>query len=269
VIESIIKSIFWDADRKKIKKYSEDVKAIRALEEDYSSLSLDDIKSRVAEIKVFFEWLNFETDEGTHAISKQLNSVKHEVAALWLRACTLISGKKYTLSNGKEFEWNMLPYDVQIIGWFAIHEGNVAEMKTWEWKTLVATLPAFLNALTGNTVHIVTVNDYLAERDALEMWILYEALGLSVWVVTHNQSKEQKQENYKKDIIYATNNELGFDFLRDNMVVDLDNKSMSPKFFAIIDEVDSILIDEARTPLINRYQKTWGNALNRKYLYIR
>jgi len=213
-------------------------------------MTLGDIQARVQKLKALFEDYDFETAEGTKEISKILNEIKHEVAALWLKTCSLISGKSYDLGNGKNVDWNMLPYDVQIIGGLAIHEGHVAEMKTWEWKTLVATLPAFLNALTGNTVHIVTVNDYLAERDALEMGILYEALGLQVWVITHNQSKEQKQENYKKDIIYATNNELGFDFLRDNMVVDLDNKSMSPKFFAIIDEVDSILIDEARTPLI-------------------
>jgi len=250
VIENIIKRIFWDADTKKIKKYSKDVEDIRGLEKWLSQSSLEDLQKRIGEIKASFEGISFENEEGTKALKQWLESIKHEAAAIWLRTCTLISGKNYTLENGKEMEWNMLPYDVQIIWGLAIHEGHVAEMKTWEWKTLVATFPAFLNALSGNTIHIVTVNDYLAERDAMEMSILYTALSMTTWVITHNQSKEQKQENYKKDIIYATNNELGFDFLRDNMVTDLKNKSMSPKFFAIIDEVDSILIDEARTPLI-------------------
>lgn len=115
---------------------------------------------------------------------------------------------------------------------------------------MVATLPAYLNALTGNSVHIVTVNDYLASRDAEEMGILYNMLGLTVGVITHMQSKEEKKSAYECDVLYATNNELGFDYLRDNMVISLDQKVQSPLFFGIIDEVDSILIDEARTPLI-------------------
>lgn len=250
VIENIIRSIFWDADVKKLKKYTKDVEKVRLLEQEMQSITLKGIKDRVMEMRASFENLDFETIEWTKAIWEGLESIKHEAAAIWLRACSLILWKSYTLWNGKEAEWNMLPYDVQIIGGLSIHEGHVAEMKTGEWKTLVATFPAFLNALTWSTVHIVTVNDYLAERDAHEMEILYNALGMSVWVVAHNQTKAEKQENYKKDVIYATNNELGFDYLRDNMVTEAQNKSMSPKFFAIIDEVDSILIDEARTPLI-------------------
>ncbi len=250
MIEKIITRIFGDPDKKKIKKYKKDLEKIRNLEADFSSYSLSEIQSRTNEIKIRFQDIRFENPEESKRLSQELEAVKHEAAALWLVACKLISWKSYTLSNGREFEWNMLPYDVQIIGALAIHDGNVAEMKTGEWKTLVATLPAYINALSGNTVHIVTVNDYLAGRDAEEMWILYTALGMSVWVITHAQQKEQKRENYKRDIIYATNNELGFDYLRDNMVVELENKTMSPRFFAIIDEVDSILIDEARTPLI-------------------
>ena len=123
-------------------------------------------------------------------------------------------------------------------------------MKTGEWKTLVATLPAYLNALTGNPVHIVTVNDYLASRDSEEMGVLYKTLGLTVWVVNNGQDNITKKEAYTSDIVYATNNELGFDYLRDNMVIKKENKAQSKLFFAIIDEVDSILVDEARTPLI-------------------
>lgn len=223
---------------------------IRELEIQLSHYSLEDIQKRTSELKEKFKDIDFHTAEGTKKTQEILAEIKHEAWALWLRACACINGKEFSLEDGRTMSWNMLPYDVQIIGWLAIHDWNVAEMKTGEWKTLVATYPAYLNALTGNSVHIVTVNDYLAGRDALEMGVLYWALGLTTGVITHNQSKEQKQENYKKDIIYATNNELGFDYLRDNMVTDIKNISMSPKFFAIIDEVDSILIDEARTPLI-------------------
>ncbi len=250
MLEQIIKSIFGDPDAKKIKKYKKDLAHIRELEKKYEDMSLEEIKARNSEIKASFKDIDFETPEWTKALKEGLEEIKHEAAALWLLACKHISGKTYSLSNRKEFEWNMLPYDVQILGWLAIHEGHVAEMKTGEGKTLVATYPAYLNALSWNTVHIVTVNDYLASRDAEEMGILYNALGLKVGVITHEQTKEEKKENYSRDIIYATNNELGFDYLRDNMVTDIQNKSMSKKFFAIIDEVDSILIDEARTPLI-------------------
>lgn len=250
MIESIIKTIFGDSDTKKVKKYTKDLEKIRSLKEDFNSMSLSDIAARTAEIKKDFSVFNFETPEGTQEIKKKLEEVKYEAAALWLKACELLSGKDHEMENGNSLHWNMLPYDVQIIGGLAIHEGNVAEMKTGEWKTLVATFPAYLNALTGNGVHIVTVNDYLANRDAMEMGILYKALGLTVWVIAHGQSRDEKRDNYARDIIYATNNELGFDYLRDNMAIDIKNISQGKKFFAIIDEVDSILIDEARTPLI-------------------
>ncbi len=250
MLEKIIKTIFWDPDAKKVKRYKKEVAQIRELEKSFSTMTLEDIQKRNQEIKASFEGVDFETPNGTQALKEGLESIKFEAAALWLRACSLITGQTFVLPSGKEIVWNMLPYDVQIMGWLAIHEGNVAEMKTGEGKTLVATFPAYLNALSGNTVHIVTVNDYLASRDAEEMWILYWALGMTVGIITHNQARNEKQENYARDIIYGTNNELGFDYLRDNMVTDMKNKAMSRKFFAIIDEVDSILIDEARTPLI-------------------
>lgn len=250
MIDTFIQKIFGDLDSKKLKKYGKDLEKIRKLEAEYENMSLEDIQKRSQEIKTSFENLEFESEDGTKAISEWLESIKHEAGALWLQACSLLSGKTHDLENGNTLEWNMLPYDVQVIGGLAIHDGNVAEMKTGEWKTLVATFPAYLNALTGNPVHIVTVNDYLAERDAMEMGVLYKALGMSVGVISHGQDRSQKKENYSKDIIYATNNELGFDYLRDNMAIEAENMSMGKRFFAIIDEVDSILIDEARTPLI-------------------
>ena len=141
-------------------------------------------------------------------------------------------------------------FDVQLIGGMALHEGKIAEMRTGEGKTLVATLPAYLNALTGNGVHLITVNDYLANRDAHWMGPLYEFLGISVGVIRSGQAPEQKAAAYSADIIYGTNNEFGFDYLRDNMAFTMDDRMQGQLAFAIVDEVDSILIDEARTPLV-------------------
>ena len=141
-------------------------------------------------------------------------------------------------------------FDVQLIGGMVLHEGKIAEMKTGEGKTLVATLPAYLNALAGRGVHIVTVNDYLARRDAEWMGPIYRALGLTVGVIVHDLDDVQRRAAYAADITYGTNNEFGFDYLRDNMKYDLADCVQRGHQFAIVDEVDSILIDEARTPLI-------------------
>ncbi len=250
MIDTIIKKIFWDIDTKKLKQYNKELQKIKALESKYSNFTESDIKKQTQEFQKLFEWLDFRDPEDSKKILALLEEIKCDAFALVKHACTLLNGKTFTLSNGKTFDWNMVPYDVQLIGALAINDGNIAEMKTWEWKTLVATLPSYLNALTGNSVHIVTVNDYLANRDAEEMWILYNFLWMSAGVVDHSQNKEAKKEAYQKNVVYATNNELGFDYLRDNMVTKKENKVQSPLFFAIIDEVDSILIDEARTPLI-------------------
>src|ERR1700675_3086152 len=145
---------------------------------------------------------------------------------------------------------NMRHFDVQLIGGVVLHEGKIAEMKTGEGKTLVATLPAVLNALTGRGVHIVTVNDYLARRDAEWMGPLYRALGLSVGVIVHDLDDAQRRMAYSADVTYGTNNEFGFDYLRDNMKYDLAECVQRGHHFGVVDEVDSILIDEARTPLI-------------------
>lgn len=153
----------------------------------------------------------------------------------------------------REASWRVLGmkhFPVQIVGGIVLHQGRIAEMKTGEGKTLVATLPAYLNALTGNGVHIVTVNDYLAKRDSEWMGKLYNFLGLSVGLIIHDKDNAQRKEAYAADITYGTNNEMGFDYLRDNMVIYKENKVQRGHAFAIVDEVDSILIDEARTPLI-------------------
>ena len=141
-------------------------------------------------------------------------------------------------------------FDVQLIGGMVLHEGGIAEMKTGEGKTLVATLPVYLNALAGKGVHVVTVNDYLARRDAEWMGQIYRFLGLSVGVIVHGLDDDERQQAYACDITYGTNNEFGFDYLRDNMKYELAQMAQRGHYYAIVDEVDSILIDEARTPLI-------------------
>lgn len=194
--------------------------------------------------------MDFKKPEDYAQIKKQLEEIKYEVFALHRRAATLICGQTFTLSDGREIVWNMIPYDVQLLGALSLHDGNISEMRTGEGKTLVATIAASLNAIAGYPVHIVTVNDYLAQRDSAEMRVIYDALGLTVGVVIHDQMPREKQEAYRCDIVYATNNELGFDYLRDNMVGSVERRAMGPLFYAIVDEVDSILVDEARTPLI-------------------
>ena len=173
-----------------------------------------------------------------------------EAFAVVARACNLLTGTKYE-AEGIEFVWEIKdPFDVQIIGGVALHKGNVAEMRTGEGKTFVCTMPIYLNALIGKGVHVVTVNDYLARRDAAWMGKLYETLGLKVGVILHDKNHEQRQEAYGCDVTYGTNNEFGFDYLRDNMAVSKDRQVQRGLHYAIVDEVDSILIDEARTPLI-------------------
>lgn len=204
-------------------------------------------KRKLHEFQSKFEGLDL--DEDIKEIKERLNGIKHEALALHRRACEIIHGQVFEFGEEK-IEWNMIPYDVQVLGALALNDGNIAEMRTGEGKTLVATLAAYLNALVGHPVHVVTVNDYLARRDAKEMSIIYNTLGLSVGVITHNQSFQDKKISYSANVVYATNNELGFDYLRDNMASDENNRVMKRKWFAIVDEVDSILVDEARTPLI-------------------
>jgi len=133
VIESIINSVFWDPDKKKLKKYGKDLAIIRELEQKFSHMSLEDIQKRNKEIISSFQDIGFSTESGSKAVIEWLESVKHEAGALWLIACRLISGKDHELTGGKTFHWNMIPYDVQVMGWLALHDGNIAEMKTWEW----------------------------------------------------------------------------------------------------------------------------------------
>ena len=199
----------------------------------------DAIRDRLAELD----------DEEREIISEVLDEILPEAFAVVKDACRRLVGKKWNVADTPTL-WEMVPYDVQLIGGIVLHEGKIAEMATGEGKTLVATLPLYLNALTGRGAHLVTVNDYLARRDCEWMGKVYEFLGLTSAFITHDMNNDQRRDAYRADITYGTNNEFGFDYLRDNMAVRLDDKVQRRHNYAIVDEVDSVLIDEARTPLI-------------------
>jgi preprotein translocase subunit SecA len=192
-----------------------------------------------------------------------LREILPEAFATVREACRRLVGTKVVVT-GHEMEWDMVPYDVQLIGGIVLHEGKIAEMATGEGKTLVATLPIYLNALTGHGAQLVTVNNYLARRDSQWMGHLYRFLGLTVGCIDDTEpSTPERREAYLCDVTYGTNNEFGFDYLRDNMVFAKEQRVQREHHYAIIDEVDSILIDEARTPLI--ISGPVGNEDDRKY----
>ncbi|MTW86374.1 preprotein translocase subunit SecA [Virgibacillus dakarensis] len=220
----LLKKIFGDGNQKQLNRYQKIVDKIEALEPDYERLTDDELKNKTEEFKERYQ------------NGESLDDMMVEAYAVVREASKRVLG--------------MRPFPVQLMGAIALHEGNIAEMKTGEGKTLASTLPAYLNALSGNGVHIVTVNEYLADRDAREMGELFGFLGLTVGLNGNGLSKEEKRDAYYCDITYGTNNEYGFDYLRDNMVLYKEQMVQRPLNFAIIDEVDSILIDEARTPLI-------------------
>ncbi len=229
-------SRLFDHENKELKKFEKQALEIEALEEEYSKLSDDELKGKTALFKDRLEK------------GETLEDILVEAYATAREAAYRVIGEK--------------PFHVQLLGALAIHYGNIAEMKTGEGKTLTAVLPAYLNALTGNGVHIITVNEYLASRDAEWMGGIHRFLGLTVGVNLRELSPKEKQEAYHCDILYSTNNEIGFDYLRDNMVIRKEDRVQRPLSFAIIDEVDSVLIDEARTPLIIS-----GGQMNNASLY--
>ncbi len=252
MIHSFLKKILGDPSDKKLKSYTKLLPEFHRIEAEMSEkyTTLESVQARIAELRAPDGRFDIRSEDFRTEVNAFLSEIRFEVFALHRIACRLISGKSFELSDGKSIVWNMIPYDVQIIGAISLVDGNISEMRTGEGKTLVATIAATLGAMAGFPVHIVTVNDYLAKRDAAEMGIIYGALGLSTGVITHDISPEAKRTEYLADVVYATNNELGFDYLRDNMVSSLERRVMGPLYFAIVDEVDSILVDEARTPLI-------------------
>ena len=193
------------------------------------------------------------SDEYAALTDEQLRAKTDEFKQRYAEGASLDDLLPEAFATAREASWRVLgmkPFRVQLIGGIVLHQGRIAEMKTGEGKTLVAVLPAYLNALTGEGVHIVTVNDYLARRDSEWMGKVYRFLGLSVGLIVHDMSSAERQQAYAADITYGTNNEMGFDYLRDNMAIYKSQMVQRGHAFAIVDEVDSILIDEARTPLI-------------------
>jgi len=275
---NIFTSLFGDPTIKVLHRYQKDLLKIKIIEEEYQKTidTVEAVQAKTLEFKERFvpirlafvtEKDRIENDTSlsleektdltkqnhkTYIASREamVQSLRFEALALHRRACEIIYNQEFTLPDDSKKVWNMIPFDVQIVGALTLNGGNIPEMRTWEGKTLVATLAAYLNALSGDPVHVVTVNEYLSRRDAQEMGIIYGTLGMRTGVVANGQSTSQKKEQYNHDIVYVTNTELGFDYLRDNMARSLADQVMSRKAFGIIDEVDSILIDEARTPLI-------------------
>ena len=239
-IDKLVARFIGTKHERDIKKLQPLVAAINAREAEVKALSDEELKNRFSELKTQVREQLKDADPGDPGF-RELMQRAFEPAIVPAFALVREAGRRFL---------NMRHFDVQLIGGMVLHEGKIAEMKTGEGKTLVATLPAALNALAGRGVHIVTVNDYLARRDAEWMSPLFRALGLSVGVIVHDLDDEQRRAAYGADITYGTNNEFGFDYLRDNMKYDLANCVQRGHHFAIVDEVDSILIDEARTPLI-------------------
>jgi preprotein translocase subunit SecA len=224
MVSGLLKKIIGSRNDRLLKQYRKTVNDINSLEQQFEGLSDEQLQAKTAELKALL------------AQGKTLDEILPTAFALVREA------SKRTLK--------MRHFDVQMVGGIALHQGKIAEMRTGEGKTLTATLPVFLNALSGRGVHVITVNDYLAKRDAEWMATIYRFLGLSVGINLSQMSHEEKQQAYGADITYGTNNEFGFDYLRDNMVHDIGQRVQRGLNFAIVDEVDSILIDEARTPLI-------------------
>jgi preprotein translocase subunit SecA len=224
VFTNLLTGLFGSRNQRLLKQYQLQVRAANALEPQMQALDDAALKARTEDLKVRYK------------SGGSLDPLIPEAFAVVREAARRTLGMRH--------------FDVQLIGGIALHQGKIAEMRTGEGKTLVATLAAYLNALTGDGVHIVTVNEYLAQRDADWMGPIYRFLGLTVGVIKSGQSTEEKRAAYAADITYGTNNEFGFDYLRDNLAFRVEDRAQRKLAFAVVDEVDSILIDEARTPLI-------------------
>src|SRR5574344_588846 len=235
---NLLKTILGTKNDRDLKRLQPTVAKINEIENSYQALSEEQLRAKTQEFK------------DRVAKGESLDSVLCEAFAVPKNACRRLCGTSRDVC-GHTLTWDMVPFDVQLIGGIVLHQGKIAEMQTGEGKTLVATLPLYLNALSGKNVRLVTVNDYLARRDAQWMGHVYEYLGLTVGCIQNYMGPSERREQYACDITYGTNSEFGFDYMRDNgMAVEPAQVVQSGHFFAIIDEVDSILIDEARTPLI-------------------
>ncbi|MBZ0263551.1 preprotein translocase subunit SecA [bacterium] len=265
----LLKKIFGDRHAKEVKKLLPIVDQINNIYEDLHDLSDEELKGKTDEFRAiiaekmdgFDRYVGIERDDPEREKKAKKNEVNYlqstlddllpEAFAVVKDACRRLKESEYTFeAAGTKLTWDMIPFDVQLIGGIVLHEGKIAEMATGEGKTLVATLPLYLNALAGRGCHLITVNDYLAKRDAEWMGQVYNFLGLSIGCILGQMPPKVRKQEYGADITYGTNNEFGFDYLRDNLSVDAENLVQRDHHYAIIDEVDSVLIDEARTPLI-------------------
>jgi len=259
----LLTKFFGTKSDREMKKLRPTLDKINQLYETLSSKTDEDLITRTQELKEFIINQRLEKAQSLHEDMDQqereaeilkaeqgaLDFIMVEAFAIVKETCRRICGSSWRVS-GQETLWEMVPYDVQLLGAITLHSGKVSEMKTGEGKTLVSTMPIYLNALTGRGVHVITVNDYLAQRDAEWMGEVYKRLGLTVGFILNSMDNIQRREMYDRDITYGTNNEFGFDYLRDNMALQKEDKVQRGHAFAVVDEVDSVLIDEARTPLI-------------------
>ncbi len=237
--DKLLTKIFGTSNERIIKRLMPSVAAINALEPEIKQLSDEQLRDKTVEFRA--------------RIAARLEGIKDEEEIKAAEKGALEELIPEAFAVVREAGWRavqMRHFDVQLIGGMVLHQGKIAEMKTGEGKTLVATLSCYLNALAGHGVHVVTVNDYLAKRDAEWMGKIYEFLGLTVGVIVHDLDDNERRAAYAADITYGTNNEFGFDYLRDNMKFEIKDCVQRGHYYAIVDEVDSILIDEARTPLI-------------------
>jgi preprotein translocase subunit SecA len=245
MVNFIIRKIVGSQNERQVKKLRPLVAKINQIEASLQSLSDDALRQKTEAWKAELSQIKDDTQ-----LALRLNEVLPEAYAVVKTACRRLCGQEITV-RGHALLWEMIPFDVQLVGGVALHQGKIAEMATGEGKTLVATMPVYLNALSGRGVHVVTVNDYLAARDSEWMGAVYKFLGLSVGCILRDQSPNERRAQYDCDITYGTNAEFGFDYLRDNgMATRREEQVQRGHYFAIVDEVDSILIDEARTPLI-------------------
>src|SRR6202453_4972064 len=240
MISWFVKKVLGSKNQREVKRLWPIVEKINKLEVEYQSL-LDE--QHIAKTTQFKDRIGK---------GEKVDDILPEAFAVVKNACRRLTQRKHKcLIRGQEVTWEMIPFDVQLIGGMVLHSGRIAEMATGEGKTLVATLPGYLNALTGRGVHVVTVNDYLAARDSEWMGEVYRFLNLTVGCIQNGQNPELRRQQYTCDITYGTNSEMGFDYLRDNgMATSKAEQVQRGHAFAIVDEVDSILIDEARVPLI-------------------
>ncbi|HEY8903088.1 MAG TPA: DEAD/DEAH box helicase, partial [Chthoniobacterales bacterium] len=247
MINWILKLILGSKNQRELRRMQPTIRRINEIEQQLSGLSDDELRAKTAAWKAELSQI-----EDTAALQARLDEILPEAFAVVKNAARRLTERRYSFHVcDQPVTWAMVHFDVQLIGGMVLHKGRIAEMATGEGKTLVATLPVYLNALTGRGVHVVTVNDYLARRDAEWMGQLYNFLGLTIGIIQEDQDPELRRAQYAADISYGTNAQFGFDYLRDNgMATSREQQVQRGHYFAIVDEVDSILIDEARTPLI-------------------